>query len=97
MRQTFSELIRFDIVTGVVSEHEGLPTQFTLLQNYPNPFNPLTLIRYELPHSGNVSLKVFNTLGQELATLVQGQQDAGSYEVKFDGSGLATGVYFYRL
>jgi hypothetical protein len=74
-----------------------LPLSVELYQNYPNPFNPSTTIKFELPKASQVLLTVYNTLGQQVATLVHGQQEAGSYEVKFDGSGLASGVYFYRL
>ncbi len=73
------------------------PAEFALDQNYPNPFNPSTTIRYTLPHKTQISLVVFNALGQEVATLVQGEQDAGRHEVVFDGAGLASGLYLCRM
>jgi len=73
------------------------PTKFALDQNYPNPFNPSTTIRYGLPAKLHVMLSVFNTLGQQVAQLENEDVDAGIHEVKFDGSRLASGVYYYRL
>ena len=85
-------------VTGVSPGNTaGLPGAFELFQNYPNPFNPGTFIQYNLPHASHVSLKVYNVLGQEVSTLVNETRPAGSYNVHFNGSGIASGVYFYRL
>jgi hypothetical protein len=74
-----------------------LPTGLALEQNYPNPFNPSTTIRYSLPRKSSVQLAIFNTLGQRVATLVRGEKEAGYHEVRFEASGLASGVYFYQL
>lgn len=70
---------------------------FSLDQNYPNPFNPATLIRYSIPEPGLVTLKVYDILGKEVATVVNEQKVGGKYEVKFNAGSLATGVYFYTL
>jgi hypothetical protein len=87
-----------DQATGVVEEKTNtLPTKYTLSQNYPNPFNPSTNIKYTIPASGNVSLKIYNILGQEVATLFHGFQKTGAYIANFNASNLASGVYFYRL
>ncbi len=69
----------------------------SLLQNYPNPFNPTTQIKYSIPKSGMVSLKVYDLLGKVVSTLINKEQDAGSYIVNFDASGLASGIYIYRI
>ena len=86
----------FPLVTSV-AEEVRVPEQFSLRQNYPNPFNPSTTIRYELPNSSMVRLSAYDILGREVGVLVNERKNAGSYDVKFDGSKLASGVYFYRL
>lgn len=73
------------------------PSHAELYQNFPNPFNPVTQIRFTLPASGFTSLKVYDVLGRETATLVNEPRDAGSYDVQFNGKDLSSGVYFYRL
>jgi hypothetical protein len=86
-------------LTTAVEDKNVIPTDFKLNQNYPNPFNPETVISYQLPTSGYVTLKVYNILGKEVATLVNEYQQAGSYNAKFSISSykLSSGVYFYSL
>lgn len=86
-----------DMVTSLQSSSRYLPTQFELQQNYPNPFNPTTTIRYGLSQRSDVSLEVYNILGQKVGSLVNEIQDAGYHEATFDGSALASGVYYYQL
>ncbi len=85
--------------TTEVIQEEGLSTEFQLYQNYPNPFNPETKIRFTISFGSNskVSLRVYNLLGQEVATLLNTELSPGIYEVPFNATGLASGVYFYRL
>ena len=87
---------RIGVVTSV-KEQAKLPTEFTLSQNYPNPFNPSTTIRYALPKAQFVSLKIFNMAGQEAATLVNRQQEAGEHSIQWHAEKLPSGVYMYRL
>lgn len=80
-----------------VKEANASPKDFALLQNYPNPFNPTTVIGYQLPVNSLVTLKVYDIIGREVKTLVNGPQIAGSYTVRFDGGNLPSGVYFYKI
>jgi Secretion system C-terminal sorting domain len=79
------------------TELDGIPASFELAQNYPNPFNPSTKIRYSLTNASNVKLTVFNVLGQEVALLVDGLRQAGTYEVNFEATNLPAGIYLYTL
>ena len=83
--------------TGVDDDPTSLPVRASLQQNYPNPFNPVTNIEFSLPRSTHVELRVFNILGQEAAVLLDQQMQAGNHSVAFDATGLATGIYLYRM
>lgn len=93
----WSGIWTFRTSVTAVEEIKTIPTEYSIAQNFPNPWNPSTTIRYGLPQRSPVSLTVFNTLGQLVANLVQGEQEAGVHEVRLDGSRLASGVYLYRI
>ncbi|NWG27531.1 MAG: T9SS type A sorting domain-containing protein [Ignavibacteriaceae bacterium] len=94
-----------NLPVGVEDENNFVADDFSLQQNYPNPFNPSTSIRYTISsviasgakQSQFVTLKVYDVLGNEVATLVNEEKPAGSYEVKFNAAGLSSGIYFYKL
>jgi len=89
--------IKYSQPVGITPIGNSIPESFKLAQNYPNPFNPTTNINYDLPVSEFVSLKIYDQLGKEVATLVNERQSAGSYRVEFDGSNFSSGIYFYTL
>ena len=108
--QTFVQWIMngaLETATTSISPDDGMPRAFALSQNYPNPFNPTTNIRFQVPEATHVTLSVYDRLGREVGVLVDGQMDAGTYEVQFSASGgagaegsvaaLASGLYLYRL
>jgi hypothetical protein len=84
-------------ITSVKNGISNQPKEYSISQNYPNPFNPSTEIQYSIPKSGIVTLKIYNILGQEVATLVNQEQKSGNYTVNFDASKLASGIYLYRI
>jgi len=104
----FAPQATFDLVTGIESK-KIVASKFNLNQNYPNPFNPTTTIKYSIPTplnppfakegntGGFVTLKVYDVLGKEIATLVNKEQQSGNYKVTFNASSLPSGIYFYRL
>lgn len=90
------------ITVGVDESISAIPQEYAVYQNYPNPFNPSTMIRYEIPNGGHVMVKVYNSVGQEVRTLVNEAQQAGAYQITWDGRNeqgqtLPSGIYFYQL
>lgn len=85
------------VITGITTGNGSIPTEYALIQNYPNPFNPVTRIKYQLPEKGLVKLTVYDIRGVEVSTIVNGVQNAGTYDIEFNGSRLSSGVYYYKL
>jgi hypothetical protein len=88
---------KYYLLTSMEADHNSIPNGYVLEQNYPNPFNPSTTIKFGLPESSNVSLKIFNSLGEEVAVLVNENLGAGTYTYRFNASGLPSGIYIYTL
>lgn len=89
--------VQYGILTAVSSVNNLLPTQSRLSQNYPNPFNPSTQINYTIPKASNVTLKIYDILGREIATLVSGKNQPGEHSVSWNALNVPSGVYFYRI
>ena len=93
-----SETINYsDLTVTSLSDDDELPTEFVLEQNYPNPFNPSTKISFTIPSSGFTSLKIYNVLGNEVTTLLNGALQAGKHNINFNATNLSSGTYFYKL
>lgn len=97
VQDTFGVMVFHEFTTDVRNITETLPTSYTLEQNFPNPFNPTTMINFSIPNEGYVTLNVYNSIGQHVATLVNESKPAGTYQVGFDGANLSSGIYFYKL
>ena len=89
--------IPFGTIAQVDNSAQNIPENYSLKQNFPNPFNPTTTIRYSIPKAVHITIKVYNIIGQLVATLIDEYKQAGNYEIKFNGSNLSSGVYFYRM
>ncbi len=92
-----SIIVSFDIPVSADGINDNLPEKYSLEQNYPNPFNPTTVIKYSLPFASKVKIKITNILGQEIAELVNKEQNAGYHQIEWIASGIATGIYFYSI
>jgi hypothetical protein len=99
MLEVSSEVYEFTVSSFVDNKEKrrSMPAEFTLHQNYPNPFNPSTKIRYEIPEAGNVEIKIYDILGNEVLTLVKGFQAAGRYEAEWNAINVSNGIYFCKL
>jgi len=86
-----------DVITGVETINQGIPTEYDLVQNYPNPFNPSTIIKYAVPESSPVNIRIYDLTGQEVTVLVNEVKQPGTYEIEFNTQNLASGVYIYRM
>ena len=87
----------FEPQVSIDAPGDAIPAGYSLAQNYPNPFNPSTTIRYSLAARAQVKVEIFNIVGQRIATLVDGVQEANSHEVMWDASNVGSGIYFYKL
>ena len=96
-RNYFYGTNEFTVLVDTEISEVQIPRELELYQNYPNPFNPITTIQYSIPEEAEIELKIYNTLGKEVATIVKGNRSAGLYSVKFDGSNLSSGIYMYNL
>jgi len=90
-------LLKYGPVTGVTNNGTEIPNNYALEQNYPNPFNPSTVIKFSLPKSGFVTIKVYNSMGKEVETLISESMSAGNHMLSFDASALSSGLYFYKI
>ncbi|NIR95726.1 MAG: T9SS type A sorting domain-containing protein [Gammaproteobacteria bacterium] len=90
--------LKFPIITSVESQTDNqMPESYALNQNFPNPFNPSTAITFDMAQPGRAVLKIYNLIGQEIVTLIDGNLEAGRHKVDFDASNLSSGIYLYRL
>jgi serine protease len=89
--------VKYNTILSITAFNPVVPERFSLSQNYPNPFNPVTNIKFDIPRSGNVTLKIFDLAGKEIAVLVNDNISAGSYVAEWDAANFASGVYFYKL
>lgn len=92
----FWSVYQQDVLTSV-NDEEQIPVEYKLEQNYPNPFNPTTTIKFAVAEKSRVIIKIYNITGEEITTLVNEEKDKGWYEVKFNSTGLSSGIYLYRM